>query len=532
MHAREWRKVILWVCVVIWSLLAQPHRALGQSASTETSQDAEASTQHIEPGNVSALLRQLQAKVQELSAQVKTLKAQQESMQAVSVALRQELDATKSQLLASSGQPGGVASAQPGPTAAPSASTTEERLSMLEENQQLQDAKISEHNQTKVESSSKYRVRLSGIVLLNMYANRGTVENQDFPQLASAGTALSSNGTFGGSLRQSQIGIQGFGPTVGGAHTSAEIQFDFAGGFPQAPNGVSFGIARLRTGTIRFDWDKTSIIAGQDTLFIAPLAPTSLATLASPALAYSGNLWSWAPQIRVEHRITLSDNSSLSLQGGILNSLSGDVPPSDYYRYPTWGESSGQPAYATRLAWAREIHGQSMVVGAGGYYGRQFWGNGRSVDGWVATGDLTLPFGKLFEFRAEFYRGRATGGLGGGIGQTVLWKGSLVNPATKVVGLNSIGGWAQLKYKATPKLEFNGAFGQDNPFASNLREYGGNQAYYPFPLAKNQTALVNSIYQPRSDLVLSFEYRRLKTFILDGNPNTANIVDFSLGYIF
>src|SRR5207249_10829957 len=95
-----------------------------------------------------------------------------------------------------------------------SASTTEERLSKLEENQQLQDAKISEHNQTKVESSSKYRVRLSGIVLLNMYANRGTVENQDFPQLASAGTALSANGTFRSEERRSQIGIQGFGPTV------------------------------------------------------------------------------------------------------------------------------------------------------------------------------------------------------------------------------------------------------------------------------------------------------------------------------
>ena len=532
MQAREWRKVILCVCVVIGSLLAQPRCALGQSGTTETSQGAEASTRRVEPGNVNALLRQLQAKVQELSAQVGTLKAQQESMQAVSAALRKELDATKSQLLAFSAPPGGVASAQSGPAAAPSASTTEERLSKVEENQQLQDAKISEQSQTKVESSSKYRVRFSGIVLLNMYANRGTVENQDFAQLATPGTALSYKGTFGGALRQSQIGIQGFGPTVAGAHTSADIQFDFAGGFPQVPNGVSFGLARLRTGTIRFDWDKTSIIAGQDTLFIAPLAPTSLATLAIPALAYSGNLWSWVPQIRVEHRITLSDNSSLSLQGGILDSLSGDVPPSDYYRYPTWGESSGQPAYATRLAWAREIHGQKMIAGAGGYYGRQFWGYGRAVDGWAATSDLTLPFGKFFEFSGEFYRGRATGGLGGGIGQSVLWKGPLLGPATKVFGLNSIGGWAQLKYKATPKLEFNGAFGQDNPFASDLREYGGNQTYYPSPLARNQTALVNSVYQPRSDLVLSLEYRRLKTFVLDTNPNTANTVDFSVGYIF
>lgn len=531
MYAGKWRKAILWVCVAIGGSLAQPRCTLGQGASTKASGGAEASTQPGELGNALALLRQLQAQVQELSAQVRTLKAQQELAQAESVALRKDLDASKSQLSAISGQPGGTAAMQAGPTPAPSASTTEERLSKLEENQQLQDAKISEQNQTKVESSSKYRVRLSGIVLFNMYANRGGVENQDFPQLATAGDPLSSDGTFGGSLRQSQIGIQGSGPVIAGAHTSAQIQLDFAGGFPETPNGVSFGLTRLRTGTIRFDWDKTSLIAGQDTLFIAPLAPTSLATLAVPALAYSGDLWSWAPQIRVEHRFTLSDSSSLSVQGGILDSLSGDVPPS-YDRYATWGESSGQPAYATRLAWTKEIHGQNLTLGAGGYYGRQLWGYGRSVDGWAGTTDLTLPLGQLFEISGQLYRGRATGGLGGGIGQSVLWMGSLIDPATKLFGLNSIGGWAQLKYKATTKLEFNGAFGQDNPFAHDLRAYGGNHTYYPSPLAKNQTALVNSLYQPRSDVVLSLEYRRLKTFTLDRNANSANVVDFSVGYIF
>lgn len=534
MYACKWRKAILWVCVAVWGSLAQPSCALGQGegASTKTSQGAEASTQPAELGKVITLLRQLQAQVQELSDQVRTLKAQQELAQAESAALRKELDAGKSQLSAISGQPGGIAAVQAGPTAVLSASTTEERLSKLEENEQLQDAKISEQSQTKVESSSRYRVRMSGIVLFNMYANRGSVENQDFPQLATPADPLAGDGTFGGSLRQSQIGIQGFGPVIAGAHTSAQIQFDFAGGFPQTPNGVSFGLARLRTGTVRFDWDKTSLIAGQDTLFIAPLAPTSLATLAVPALAYSGDLWSWTPQVRVEHRFTVSDSSSLSVQGGILDSLSGDDSPPSYYRYASWGETSGQPAYATRLAWTKEIHGQNLTLGAGGYYGRQLWGYGRSVDGWAGTTDLTLPLGELFEISGQFYRGRATGGLGGGIGQSVLWVGSLIDPATRMFGVNSIGGWAQLKYKATTKLQFNGAFGQDNPFAHDLRAYGGNQGYYPSPLAKNQTVLVNSLYQPRSDVVLSLEYRRLKTFTLDSNANRANVVDFSVGYIF
>ena len=89
---------------------------------------------------------------------------------------------------------------------------------------------------------------------------------------------------------------------VAGARTSAEVQLDFAGGFPATGNGVDFGIVRLQTANLRFDWEHTSIVAGQDSLFISPLSPTSFASLATPAFAFAGNLWGWTPQLRVEHR--------------------------------------------------------------------------------------------------------------------------------------------------------------------------------------------------------------------------------------
>jgi len=526
-------KRILWVCGSTAALLLVPPITPAQNAATESSSAATAATEKVELATVSTLLQQLQSQVQQLSSQVQSLKAQQETAQAESAALRRELDATKSQLVAFSAPPAAAQPAQVTPSATLPTATTEERIVKLEENQQLADAKIAEQSQTKVESASKYRLRLSGIVLFNSYINRGSVDNQDFPEIATAPRPLASDGTFGASLRQSQIGIEGFGPAIAGARTSADVQFDFAGGFPEQPNGVSFGFVRLRTAVVRFDWENTSLIGGQDSLFIAPLAPTSLAALAVPPLSYSGNLWAWTPQIRVEHHFHLSEKSSLLAQGGILDSWSGDIPFSQSYRYPTWGEQSGQPAYAVRIAWTQSIAGQNMTLGAGGYYGHQHWGYGRSIDGWAGTMDLTLPLGESFEFTGQFYRGRATGGIGGGIGQSVLWTGSLVDPNTQLFGLNSLGGWAQLKYKATSKLQFNAAFGQDNPFASDLREYGGDPAArYSSPLSKNQTALVNFLYQPRSDIVLSLEYRRLKTFTLDSNANAANVVNFSLGYIF
>ncbi len=67
-----------------------------------------------------------------------------------------------------------------------------ERVTKLEDNQELTDAKVLDQSQTKVESGSKYRVRLSGMVLLNAFETRGSVDNLDFPEVAtrsrSAGT--------------------------------------------------------------------------------------------------------------------------------------------------------------------------------------------------------------------------------------------------------------------------------------------------------------------------------------------------------
>jgi hypothetical protein len=375
-------------------VLALPKSGLGRGAGPGAATGPE-NVQKEDLASVRALLQQLESEVKQLRGQLASLKAQQgEASKTESAALHKELEATKAELIAFSSQLGKDAAPTNSPIPVPQGSIAD-RIARLEESQQLADQKVAEQSQTKVESSSKYRLRLSRIVLRNTYVNRGSVENQDFPHIATARVALSSDGAFGGSLRQSQIGLQGFGPAVAGARRSAEVRFDFAGGFPDAPNGTSFGIMRLRTGTVRFGQD-TSLIADQDSLFLAPLSPTSIATLAIPAFAYSGNLWSGTPQVRIGRRFALGENSSMLLQGGLLDSLSGDTPPSSYYRYPTMGENSGQPAYATRLAWTQAVRGRKVTEGAGGYYDRQDWGYGRSIDGWAATADLTLPFGRPF----------------------------------------------------------------------------------------------------------------------------------------
>ena len=492
--------------------------------------------------SLAAVVRQLQAQVQELNSQMVELRSGERRALAEAEGLRAELNRTKTQ--SSAGTAGGYEMSGTSPSqlstspATPASSNVvqatstslEDQISKLEENQQLLNDKIVEQSQTKLESGSKYRVRLSGIVLFNTSVTRGSVDNLDFPQFATP-EAPGASGAFSGSLRQSQIGLEVFGPDIAGARTSANVKFDFAGGFPNMPNGTAFGIVRLRTGTIRLDWENTSLVAGQDSLFVAPLTPTSLASLAIPALSYTGNLWTWTPQIRIEHRVNLSDASSLLFEAGILDSLTGDIPQTAF-RYPTVGEQSGQPAYASRIAWSRKVFGRDLTVGAGGYYGRQNWGFGRNVDGWAATTDVTIPLGSLFDFTGEFYRGRAVGGLSGGIGQSILLSGPITDPNTTIRGLDSMGGWVQLKFKPKADFELNFALGQDSPFASELRAFPATASYYGYSFSRNMSPFVNFIYRVRSDVLVSVEYRRLQTYPLVNNVNLANQVGLSVGYLF
>jgi hypothetical protein len=528
----------VWAFLSACFFLLLPSLAKSQNASSPGSSEPAADLKSLAES-----VRQLQSQVQSLNSRVSELLSTQKQSSLEAKQLRAELNRTKEQLSArvaagyeAYGPPPSeplapaVASLAPSQTQSAS-SPLDERVSKLEESQDLINDKISEQSQTKVESGSKYRVRLSGIVLLNTLITRGSVDNLDFPQIATPPVPYGTSEAFSGTLRQSQIGIEAFGPDIAGARTSANMKFDFAGGFPNTPNGTAFGIVRLRTGTIHMDWEHTSIVAGQDSIFFAPLTPTTLSSLAIPALSYTGNLWSWTPQIRIEHRLTLSDTSSLLFEGGILDSLTGRVPQEDD-RYPTAGEQSGQPAYAARVAWSRRTFGRDLTIGMGGYYARQNWGFGRNLDSWAGTTDVTLPLGNYFDLSAEFYRGRALGGIGGGIGQSLLLSGRISNPATTIHGLDSMGGWVQLKFKPKSYFELNFAYGQDNPFANELRAFPASSYYNGYSLSRNLSPFVNFIYRVRSDVLFSVEYRRLETYPLDSNPNIANQVGISLGYVF
>ena len=484
-------------------------------------------------------VRELQDQVRQLQAMMEEMRAENAQSRAEMRQLRQDLQATRALLE----QPTPVRSAEVSPSpasgseiprsaaTAESSTPLEERVQKLEESTSLIGSKVDEQYQTKVETASKYRARLHGIVLMNAFRNVGGSDNLDFPDYSLPLSRFAPNATVGATLRQSQIGLEIFGPTIVGAKTSANVQFDFAGGFPVTGNGVNFGLVRLQTGSLRLDWEHTSVVAGQDSLFVSPLSPTSFASLATPTFAFAGNLWGWTPQIRVEHRFSLSDQQTVTMQAGVLDNLDWEFNSGLYERTPHAGEMSAQPAYGFRTAWSRGVPQHALGFGAAGYYGRQNWAWGRYVDAWAGMADWQIPILQCLQLSGEFYRGSGIGGLGGAIGTSVVFGGAL--PFSPLRGVDTAGGWAQLKFQLTPKIELNGVVATDDAFTGNIRGFATDQNNFGLIIGRNRGALGNVVFRPRSDLVLSAELKRLRTFpVYSSNSTSTNQVNLAIGILF
>ncbi len=509
---------------VVWLTLAVSCVSASAQQSTGASEQAD--------NRLAESVQELREQVQELRSAVAEMKSEAAEYRAQSQELRKELESMRTGAGSGpeeNGKPREAGPVTQGTTAA--SGPIVQHVASLEETTQLLGSAIRDQYQTKVESASKYRVRLSGLVLVNLFHNRGLVDNLDFPTSTLPSDNFGPHSSFGATLRQSELGLEVFGPELAGAKTSGEVQFDFGGGFPTAAlNGINTGLVRLRTADVRLDWEHNSVIVGQDSLFISPNSPTSFASLAIPSLGYSGNLWAWTPQLRVEHKFDLATGQNVIVQAAILDNLTGE-PSYGSHRLPQAGESSGQPAYALRTGWHRTLNGRPLSLGVSGYYSRQNWGFARNVDGWAAATDWRIPLAYRFELSGEFYRGRAVGGIGGGIGQSVLFSSDPLNPASAFRPVNSAGGWSQLKFSMTPRIEFNGAFGADNPFAADVLAYSSPVGFYPWPLIANRSSMANFIYRPRSDLLLSGEYRHLRTSQL-GTFYGADQVNFMMGVLF
>lgn len=398
-------------------------------------------------------------------------------------------------------------------------------VSQLQETSDVLQAEVKQHDQTKVETASKFPVRISGSVLFTSLSNSGTTDNIDVPIVALPAQPGAPEGSFSATARQTILGLEATGPHFGNAHSSAALSVDFFGGIPYGYTATAAGLLRLRTAHATLAWPERALTVAFDRPILSPREPTSWITLGDPALAWSGNLWTWSPQLEYSQDLSRGWTGEVALIDPAAPGVSGATGQ----RTPDPAERSRQPGYEARLGKAILLDGRTIEWGASGYYSRQSYSNGNNLDAWAGVADWKFVPAMQLEISGTFYRGRGIGGLGGG----AFKDDATYDNYTQRSGLDDEGGWGQVKWRFSPTMEANLAAGEDNAFAGELRDsdYAMDQDAYE-GLARNLTVYGNFVYRPRTYLLFSAEYRQIRSWPIIGSAADNHIVGLAAGYLF
>jgi hypothetical protein len=352
---------------------------------------------------------------------------------------------------------------------------------------------------------------------------------------------LEGAGATGASMRQTVLGIDARGPHIFNARTHADVRVDFAGASLSSGSTYSNagGLLRLRTAHASLTWDHAEAFFSLDRPIVAPNSPTSLTAVSVPALSWSGNLWTWNPQLGLTKDFPASTSQRIRLQAALIDVMnppqiySGSLATTTSIAPPTTAEMSRWPGAEGRIALLGAAEETGLQIGFGGLFAPHSTPGGTRFNSWAGTFDYRIPLPGRAEFSGNGYWGQALGGLGGGAYKDYVYRLNPMSPlGYSFRTLDAFGGWSQFKERASEHLEFNLAFGTDQVPAAQLRPYAGNQSAYYLNLARNRTYTGNVIYRPSAYLLFSLEYRHLQSSPVSYYTATGDIIGIATGYRF
>ncbi len=379
-----------------------------------------------------------------------------------------------------------------------------------EERLAVQERRTAEQAQTKVESSQRFPIRLTGMALVNAFINSKQNGGVDYPTIAFLGRG---SGTGGATLRQSVIGLDYHGPAAfWGGTVRGSLYMDFFGA-TSLPNNE---LIRLRTAAIAIDWDSRTLMAGQDKPIFAPRNPDSLAQVGVAPLAGSGNLWFWEPQARFEQRFKLGEQLMLRAQAGVVQNSEflANVPASfaaTLERYRPGAEGRFEIAYGSET-------GRRIEIASGFHYSATHVA-GTSVPSNVVSLDWLLAPADRLEFTGAVYSGQNLAHFGLG----AIRQGFTVIGPRGVLPIHAKGGWGQLTLRATSRLSFH--------LLGGIHD-GRNRDRLPGDIADNHSYGGNFFYHLAPNVILSFEALQTRTKYLGPSLRWNNHYDLAVAYLF
>jgi CheY-like chemotaxis protein len=165
----------------------------------------------------------------------------------------------------------------------------------LDEKVAVDESRVAELAQSKVEASQRFPIRVTGMALFNGFLNS---KRQRRPGVSHIRLARKP-GQRRRQLLSNHLGLEYSGPqTFLGGRVHGNVYMDFAGG-SGTPLDWDF---RLRTGEIEIDWADRSILAGVESPIFAPREPPRWRKWNLRRWPGAGNLWLWtsASALRTE----------------------------------------------------------------------------------------------------------------------------------------------------------------------------------------------------------------------------------------
>lgn len=408
--------------------------------------------------------------------------------------------------------------AQAAPTAAPTAAQLDsirQRLDDAEAALQALREQLATEASTALRTRSRVSLEFSGLALMNVLTNDERVNNVDVPTFAAPAAAGQRPGGLAMSIRQTRLGLAFGVSDVAGGRFSGDVDLDFFGGQQPSGGGRTFPLVRMRTVRGTLEWERGSIMVGQEQPLIAGLDPVSLATVGTPGFASAGNLWLWLPQVR--GAVHSTGRVRVGAEAAVLAPTSGD-PNNLFDTGFDPAERTGTPYLQglLRVDWGEDERPAGIALGY--HTGRIADANDVDRTSSAVAATLRLPLGSRIELRGEAFDGQALRGLGGGgIGQGLGLNGTPVR---------SRGGWAQLNVQATPRLLIGAGSGFDDPEDADLAiPPAGNSRL------RNVTTEGHVHWRPAGPIVLGFEWRQTETTYSAGS-NTNRHLNLAFGFEF
>jgi uncharacterized protein (UPF0335 family) len=375
----------------------------------------------------------------------------------------------------------------------------------VDERIEIQQQRIEEQAQTKVESSQKFPIRLAGMALFNAFVNSKQSGGADYPVVAAA----TGPGHDGATVRQTIIGLEFAGPrTIWGGKVNGSVYMDF---FAGATNSAM----RIRTASIELAWKTRSITAGLEKPIFNPREPSSLAQVGISPLTGAGNLWLWLPQVRFEQDIRLGASSGVRAQIGAVQTR--EIGP----YVGTVAPEASRPAAEGRFNFYHKLDEERRMEISGGFHASTTHAGGKSIPSNLFSMDWFFNPWKPVEFTGVFYSGENVAHLGSGTRQGFAVYTSYGR--TYGAALGSRGGWGQVTLHALPRLDFHLFTGQVDDANAEL----GTGS-----IGKNLLFGGNAYFHIAPNVLMGMEASQVRTVYLGQGVRINNHYDLALAYLF